>query len=184
MPTIFSHAIFASAIGAAFRPNKLPWRFWILTVLCPIIPDADVVGFAFRVSYGSMLGHRGITHSFLFALFAGFVATSLCYTLIAVPKWKLITYFTTITFSHALLDMLTNGGLGVALLAPFSGQRFFFPWRPIEVSPIGVGFFSEEGLHVIGSEIIWIWIPSATIVGIAWIVSRRRREGNDRRAIG
>jgi inner membrane protein len=40
--------------------------------------------------------------------------------------------------SHPLLDMLTDGGLGVALLAPLSWERLFFPVRPIPVSPIGV----------------------------------------------
>jgi membrane-bound metal-dependent hydrolase YbcI (DUF457 family) len=40
--------------------------------------------------------------------------------------------------SHPLLDMLTDGGLGVALLAPFSWSRYFFPFRPIPVSAIGV----------------------------------------------
>ena len=143
--------------------------FWVLTALCPVIPDADVVAFVFRISYGSMLGHRGISHSFVFALLVGCIATALCYRSIDVPKWKLIAYFTAVTFSHALLDMLTNGGLGVALLAPFSDHRFFFPWRPIQVSPIGVGFFSERGLAVIASEIIWIWIPSVAIAGIALI---------------
>ena len=32
-----------------------------------------------------------------------------------------------------------NSGLGVALLWPWSHERFFAPWRPIAVSPIGVG---------------------------------------------
>jgi inner membrane protein len=68
--------------------------------------------------------------------------------------------------------MFTNGGRGVALFAPFSAERFFFPWRPIEVSPIGLDFFSERGFGVISSEIIWIWIPSAIIFLFAWLVRR------------
>lgn len=44
------------------------------------------------------------------------------------------------TASHALLDMLTDGGLGVALFVPVSNARLFFPVRPIAVSPIGAGF--------------------------------------------
>ncbi|MBL0051352.1 MAG: metal-dependent hydrolase [Bacteroidetes bacterium] len=32
-----------------------------------MIPDADVVGFQFGVSYNSMFGHRGFTHSIFFA---------------------------------------------------------------------------------------------------------------------
>ena len=54
--------------------------------------------------------------------------------------------------SHALLDTLTDGGLGVALLWPFTDARYFAPWRPIPVAPIGSGMFSERGLYVIAVE--------------------------------
>jgi hypothetical protein len=50
---------------------------------------------------------------------------------------------------------MTDGGLGVAFFAPFHNERYFFPWRPIAVSPIGMGFFSERGLEVIISELHW-----------------------------
>ena len=54
------------------------------------------------------------------------------------------------TLSHGLLDMLTNGGLGVALFVPMSNERYFFPWRPITVSPIGLSrFVSAWGLRVL-----------------------------------
>ncbi|HUR97884.1 MAG TPA: metal-dependent hydrolase, partial [Pyrinomonadaceae bacterium] len=167
MPTIFSHAIFASAIGGAFRAGhsqRLPARFWILTALCAILPDFDVIGFAFRVEYGSILGHRGISHSILFSLLTGAVVSLIFFSGFQIPKWKMGLYFAAITFTHPLLDMFTDGGLGVALLAPFSSERFFFPWRPVEVSPIGAGFFSERGLTVIASEALWIILPSILIV--------------------
>ena len=69
-----------------------------------------------------------------------------------------------ITASHSILDGLTNGGLGVALLAPFDNSRYFFPFRPIEVSPIGLAFFGERGYTVIKSEIIWVWVPALSVV--------------------
>ncbi len=43
------------------------------------------------------------------------------------------------TISHGILDALTDGGLGVAFFAPFVNTRYFFPWTPIKVSPIGAG---------------------------------------------
>lgn len=56
--------------------------------------------------------------------------------------------------SHGLLDTLTTGGKGVALLWPFSDERFFAPLQFIRVSPIGVGrFLSERGLAVLLSEL-------------------------------
>jgi inner membrane protein len=62
---------------------------------------------------------------------------------------------------------MTDGGLGIAFFAPFDNERYFFPWRPIAVSPISVtAFFSERGLAVIRSEILWIWIPCLLLVSI------------------
>lgn len=70
-------------------------------------------------------------------------------------------FFTLCTASHSVLDAMTSGGLGVAFFSPFNDARYFFPWRPIKVSPIGVeNFFSEWGKKVILSELIWIGIPS------------------------
>jgi inner membrane protein len=175
MPTIFSHAIFASSIGRVFNAEDPPPRFWIVTAACAMLPDLDVISFQFGVGYGSMFGRRGISHSIVFALVVGFVVSMLFRTVMNIPRLKLATYFSLVTISHPLLDMLTNGGLGVALFAPFSSARFFFPWRPIEVSPIGLGFFSERGIDVILSEFLWIWIPSALIFIVALLVRRRAR---------
>lgn len=143
-----------------------------------MLPDIDVVGFAFGVRYGSMLGHRGLTHSIAFALLTGAVVGSLFFRRRPgqLSRLQLILYFTFVTLSHPLLDALTNGGLGVALFAPFSSARYFFPWRPIEVSPLGVGFFSERGAAVIASEIIWVWLPALLIYLVARNFSKARRE--------
>ena len=67
-----------------------------------------------------------------------------------------------------VIDALTNGGLGVAWLWPWSEQRFFFPTHPIAVSPFINGFFSERGLTVLASEARWVWLPCAvlTVLGI------------------
>jgi inner membrane protein len=56
--------------------------------------------------------------------------------------------------SHPLLDTLTNGGLGCALFWPFDNARYFAPWRPIPVSPIGLGFFSPYGMFVAAVELL------------------------------
>jgi inner membrane protein len=138
-----------------------------------MLPDADVLSFFFGIPYGNVLGHRGITHSILFAIAIGCAVGFLCFRGLEAARWKLALYFSAATASHPLLDMLTNGGLGVALLAPFSNERFFFPWRPIAVSPIGLGFFSERGVSVAVSEFVWIWLPSIVIAAILWLLVRR-----------
>jgi inner membrane protein len=130
-----------------------------------MLPDADVIAFAFGIPYGDMFGHRGFTHSLFFAGVIGAVVT---WHLLRRPgadshRLTLFLWVTAVTMSHGLLDAMTDGGRGIAFFAPFSDQRYFFPWRPIQVSPIGVGFFSARGLRVLASEARWIWVPSAII---------------------
>lgn len=124
-----------------------------------------------------MLGHRGITHSIAFAALTGVIVGALAFRKFGdkFGRTALMIYFGLVTLSHPLLDALTNGGRGVALFAPFSNVRYFFPWRPIEVSPIGLGFFSEEGIEVLISEITWIWLPVALLWLAVWTHRKLRR---------
>ena len=172
MASVFTHAFFAAAMGGVFARRRMPARFWVLSALCAVVPDADVVAFAFGVPYGSMFGHRGFTHSLVFATLLG-VGVALAFFRDAANRAALAAFFALATASHAALDMLTNGGLGVALLAPFSARRYFFPSRPLEVSPIGIAeFFGEWGLAVIRSELLWVWLPAG--LGLALVLIFRR----------
>lgn len=79
--------------------------------------------------------------------------------------WVVFVLVFVATLSHPLLDMLTSGGLGVALYWPYSNERVFFDYRPIAVSPIGIAnFFSARGWRVIQSELLWVWLPSAILM--------------------
>jgi inner membrane protein len=178
MPSIFSHAAFAVAVGRSALGKTAGTKVAVLTALCAILPDADGIAFVFRVSHGSMFGHRGITHSIFFAVLMGCIVSLFAFRRSRpLPMPWLITYFSAATLSHPLLDMLTNGGSGVALLAPFSSQRFFFPWRPIEVSPIGMGFFSERGVEVFASELLWVWLPAVIILAGSIVYHRFLQDG-------
>ena len=172
MPTIFSHAVAAAACGRVYAGRPLPARFWAWTAVCSVLPDADVIGFAFGIRYAEMLGHRGLSHSFAFAAVVGILA-AIAYGE-REHRARLAVYFAVVTASHALLDALTDGGLGVALFAPFSNERYFFPWTPIAVSPIGPGFFSARGVRVLLSELRWIWLPAAAVSGTVWLVRKYR----------
>jgi len=185
MPTVLSHAIAATALGQWYPNRRLPAKFWLWTAMCALLPDVDVIGFPLGIRYDDMLGHRGLTHSIPFAVVVGFVAARSCAksnTLgfgiwdLEFGIWPLWIYFTAITASHGLLDAFTNGGRGIAFFAPFSNHRFFFPWRPIQVSPIGVGFFSARGLAVLQSELRWILLPSVIIALLARMRVRLKRD--------
>jgi inner membrane protein len=114
-----------------------------------LLPDADVIGFALGVPYAAPFGHRGAAHSLFVAAIAG-----LLIGLLARRAW-LGAGAALVVASHGLLDTLTDGGLGVALLWPFSTQRFFAPWRPLPVAPIGVRLLGAYGLHVMLVELAW-----------------------------
>src|SRR5215470_15783593 len=176
MPSVFSHAIAAVAVGgvAVGGPSRLV--IWGLGAICAVVPDLDVVSFHFGLPYAHMLGHRGLSHSLLFAAGLASIMTVLVRrTRMASPSGpRLWAFFFLTTASHGVLDAFTDGGLGVAFFAPFSDTRYFFPWRPIVVSPISVRrFFSSWGLAVIASEFVIVWIPAAllALIGLAW---RRR----------
>jgi inner membrane protein len=176
MPSAFSHAIAGLSIGACFYQPEIPKSTWVIGAACAVLPDIDVIGFKFGVRYADFWGHRGFTHSLLFAaLLAGGVVISGFWRGVAgLSPLYLWTYFFLATASHGLLDAMTDGGLGAALFSPFDNHRYFFPWTPIRVSPIGVAnFFSERGLAVLKSELLWVWLP-AGIVSIMALILRRR----------
>jgi inner membrane protein len=136
---VLSHAVAALGIGACFYRPRIPKRVWWVGVACSVLPDIDVLGFRFGVRYGDFWGHRGFTHSLIFAALTASVALILGFWHggRVVRRLYLWTYFFLAAASHGLLDAMTDGGLGGAFFSPFDNHRYFLPWRPIHVSPIG-----------------------------------------------
>jgi inner membrane protein len=179
MATVFTHSIAGLALGRLLPLKSKPLWFWVLTAICAALPDIDAIGFSFGVHYGDLLGHRGLTHSLAFAIIVGslvgLIATGV-HEDFPASSWRRCLFFFVVIASHGVLDAMTNGGLGVAFFSPWSNHRYFFPWRPIEVSPIGLGpFLSRRGLEVLSSEMKWVWIPTAALVAIAEAYRRVRK---------
>ena len=149
-------------------PRHSSAALWGAGIVCSILPDADVLGFRFGVSYGEMLGHRGLTHSLLFAALLSIAVTAV---LSGERRLRIALSLFVVTASHRVLDAFTNGGLGIAFLAPFSDERSFFPVRLIAVSPIGTAFFSTRGWSVLQSEMLWVWLPALVLAAVG--VARR-----------
>ena len=127
------------------------WRFWSLMIACSILPDIDSIGFRLGIPYSSFWGHCGITHSLIFAAILG-VCVAAGFSRIFRRLWMLAILLFAVTATHGILDAMTDGGLSIAFFSPFDLQRYFLPWRPIHVSPIGVGsFFSARGLRILWS---------------------------------
>lgn len=177
MASGFSHAIAALSIGTCFYGPGIPKRVWAMGAFCSVVPDLDVLGFRFGIRYGDFGGHRGFTHSIVFAALLALVVSLWGFRrgLPGLSLFSIWTYLFLATASHGFLDAMTDGGLGVAFFSPFDNSRYFLPWRPIRVSPIGIGrFFSDRGLAVLQSELVWIGIPAGLFAVSLWI-SRRRR---------
>ena len=176
MASLLSHAVAALSIGTCFYRSGTSKGIWTIGTLCSVIPDMDVVGFRFGIRYGDFWGHRGFTHSLVFAALLAAAIVTLRFRRAAsgLSRLSLWAYFFLATASHGLLDAMTDGGLGVAFFSPFDNYRYFLPWTPIRVSPIGVGrFFSDRGLAVLQSELLWIWIPAALLAASAGVLRRR-----------
>jgi inner membrane protein len=175
MPSMVSHPAVPLAL-APLLPDELRSPGLIgLGVICAVVPDLDVVGFRFGVPYGHLLGHRGLSHSIAFAVCLSACLAWLLPSEAQASRLLLFGFLCLSTVSHGLLDALTSGGLGVAFFAPFENRRYFFPWRPIRVSPISVSaFLSATGVRVLRSELQWIWLPAVLAAGLlTWL----RRSG-------
>lgn len=174
MATVFSHPAVVLGLSPWFRSLGVWRRVALFGILCAVLPDADAIGFWLGVPYASVWGHRGLTHSILSAALVAAVITAGAFGA-ERSRIAIFSFLFLCGVSHGLFDAMTDGGLGVAFFAPFDRGRYFFPSRPIRVSPIGVhGFFGRRGLSILESELVWIWLPCLAL-GAAGIVWRRRR---------
>lgn len=99
---------------------------------------------------------------------------------VIAPLFRLSPVRTAVVFdlvvgSHAILDTLTDGGFGCALWWPFDNHRYFAPWNPIPVAPIGLRYFSKDGLSVALAELV---LFSPVFIYAVWPRQKRRSEAN------
>ena len=169
------HVAVGMAAARAYRPGRAPrWRSIAWWSVLSLLPDADVIGFPFGVHYGDPWGHRGATHSLTFAIALGLIV-GLTARRFHRPFLQTTCLASAVLASHALLDTMTDGGLGCALLWPFDLTRYFAPWRPIPVAPIGLAFLSPAGGFIALTELVLfaplvffaLRIPTARITSAA-----------------
>jgi inner membrane protein len=168
MPSILSHPAVPLAIGLGLGSRIISPRLLLAGVAASIVPDVDV----YLEHVSSAIGHRGLTHTLLFALCGGLFAALISAWLHA-SRPAAFAFVSLATLSHPLLDMCTNGGSGIPLFWPLTHERFFMPWTPIEVSPLGVArFFSERGAEVLASEAVWVWAPAVVVAAVLLLFRR------------
>jgi inner membrane protein len=165
MPTLLTHPAIPLALGLGLGGKTIPRRLLVAGMVASMLPDLDVLAFRFGFAYASAFGHRGFSHSLLFA--ASMALLGAC-----AWRWWRVSFglagcFLFISMaSHGVLDAFTNGGFGVAFFWPLTHQRFFFGAQVIEVSPLSVSrFLSERGAAVLASELLWVWLPCLALAG-------------------
>lgn len=127
MPTIMTHAAVPLALWCASECGRISPRLLAAGVVAAMLPDADVLAFALRIPYADAFGHRGASHSLLFASVIALLGIAAHRSLRADAVQASVFLFACAA-SHPLLDAMTSGGLGVALGWPWSQTRWFAPW--------------------------------------------------------
>ena len=150
--------------SGALRGMLPRWAIPVTAGLFAVAPDLDTwVMMALDIPRGSLFSHRGVFHSPFFLALLALGIAALCARGNAI--FALAALWAGGAITHPLMDMLTDGGSGVMLLFPFSTGRYFFPWRPIRVSPLTIArFFDRAG------EILWSELPfcaAAVLCGLA-----------------
>ncbi len=104
MASAFTHALVAITIGKTYSKNFASAKFWMLGIICAVIPDADVLMFNF-VPYEHFFGHRGFFHSLSFCFVLALVVTTAFYRTEKIfgSKWgKYMLFFFLCGASHGL----------------------------------------------------------------------------------
>ena len=137
-----------------------------------LLPDADVIAFPLGVPYDAEWGHRGAAHALACAALVALVSAAAACPLRLGPARTGVAVLVAVG-SHGLLDLFTDGGLGIALFWPLSNARHFAPWQPIPVAPIGRALLSSRGWTVLLNEAVLF----APLFVIAWWPRRSTRPG-------
>jgi inner membrane protein len=176
MPSAFTHLLVGAATAQVLPPEVPRRRLALIFGLACAAPDLDVAAFALGIPYSHLLGHRGFSHSLLFAALLGAYLGALGLGsrnrkhLLSV----LLVGFVAVA-SHGLLDAATDAGLGIGFFIPFDNHRYFLPFRPIETSSVNPAhFFSQRGWEILKSEIVWVWLPLA-LLSVGWQLAKKLR---------
>jgi len=182
-----THFIVGAAIALpalesrALRPVLARWALPVTAGLWAAAPDLDTwLMFGLDIPRGSIFSHRGLFHAPFFLISA---ATALAALVAGKYGDRAVTWLALMwaasALTHPLLDMLTNGGSGIMLLFPLATSRFFFPWRPIRVSPLTIArFFDRAG------PILWSELPFCAVAGAIGMAGWLWRKRLARRAPG
>ncbi|HKC37738.1 MAG TPA: metal-dependent hydrolase [Chitinophagaceae bacterium] len=122
-----THIALGACMGEAFLDRKLGKKAMLWGALAQSVPDIDFIASFWMNTPGSLLAHRGFTHSFLFV-----AIISVFFALIA-ERWhrphnirlkRWLIFFGAVIFIHVFIDAFNSYGVG--WFEPFSHARISF----------------------------------------------------------
>jgi inner membrane protein len=122
-----THIALGACMGEAFAGRTVGKKAVLWGILAQSLPDIDFISASWLNTTGSLLAHRGFTHSILFA-----ILVSLFFALLA-ERWhrphnisfkRWLLFFCAAIITHIFLDAFNNYGVG--WLEPFSHYRISF----------------------------------------------------------
>lgn len=192
MSSAVSHFVMGATIALPFtavpsvRKAVRPIGLVLSAGLLSAAPDLDTAFFGV-IPYAHFFGHRGFFHSPFFGIS---VAVTLSFLLLAVLRSfgmkasaGVAAALALALASHGLLDAMTDAGLGVMLLYPFSEERFFLPWRPFHAPPVKISSLSIRQVQMMVRSELPIVLACAAIAGTVQFVIKRistRRAKNEK----
>lgn len=172
MPTVLTHPAVPLAMGLALGRKSVPPALLIAGVAVSILPDLDILTWHLGIPLSHEYGHRGFSHSILFAILVAMIGARLLKSY-KIPWSVTVGFLFIATMSHGVLDACTNGGHGIAFYWPWSKTRYFAPFRFIQISPIHLERILSSRIPVVLiSELLWVWLPLTTFGGLASVVRR------------
>ena len=174
-----THLALGACIGEAVLHKHIGRKALVAGAIAQSLPDIDAVASLWLSVPEDLVAHRGITHSFFFAIIAAILLAVVTKRMFATKDLKWSTLFFFFCFQLCLHDVLdTCNAYGTALLEPFSHQRFYFhvlyvadPLFSISlvVAFIALAFYKQKKDQ---QRKRWVWIgllPSCLYLVIAII---------------
>ena len=132
MPLPVAHGLLGASIIAALVRKPAPNRFSIPFLIGAALANAADLDFLLVAAFHSKAWHRGFSHSIAFAVFI----VLLLIVLMGRNQLRNAVAYGLAFASHALLDFVTTkSGDGVALLWPFSSDKFAMGWWGLSEAP-------------------------------------------------
>ena len=181
----YGHIAVGMASGRLFGDlsgRRRPWREALLGIALAWLPDVDVLWLALGAPDRGLLGHRGLTHTPLFALTAGALIGVWLWTRRRARPAIMGLLAALLIGTHGILDGIAQDGRGILFFWPLSAERFHLPWRPIPDAPLGLELFGRVGLSHLALEFLY-FIPF-TLFTLRWRRDDRRARRVEIRAGG